>query len=68
MSDVTIRLGWWVLPLLITGAAFLWALVPRAHDRRSGDYDFTFWLPAAFRFCGAVILSLLVWLIWAVLT
>lgn len=63
---LSLTLGWWLLPLAATIIAALWGFIPRASERRSGDYDFTFWLPAAFRACAATILSLLVWLLWAV--
>lgn len=62
---VNLTIGFWAIPLALTIAAFVWALFPRAGDRRSGDYDFTFWLPAAFRLCAAVVLSLVSWLVWS---
>lgn len=62
---MTITLGWWLVPLLASAALFKWALIPRESDRRSGDYDFTFWLPAAFRLVAAIIGSLVAWLIWS---
>lgn len=63
-ANVTI--GLWVIPLALTIMVFGWALFPRPDERQSGDYDFTFWLPAAFRLCAAVIFSLAAWLVWSV--
>lgn len=63
--SVNVTLGLWVLPLAWSVVLLTWALVPRASERRSGDYDFGFMLPAVFRALGAVIGSLVAWLIWA---
>lgn len=64
MSFAT-TLGTWIIPLAITLGLSICALIPRETDRRSGDWDFTFWIPAAFRLVAAVIGSLLVWLVWS---
>ena len=63
--DITITLGWWVLPLAITLASLLWAFLTPAKPMR-GDYSFPDVMPAI-RFAGALILSLVAWLIWALL-
>lgn len=60
-----ITLGTWIIPLAITLGLFTWVLIPRETDRRSGDWDFTFWIPAAFRLVGAIIGSLVAWLVWS---
>lgn len=60
-------LGAWIIPLAITLGLFIWAMIPRTTDRRSGDWDFTFWIPAAFRLVGAIIGSLVAWLIWSLM-
>ncbi|MFA6966078.1 hypothetical protein [Bosea sp. (in: a-proteobacteria)] len=65
MSAVSITIGWWTIPLLASAGAFAWAAWPRACERRGGDFDFAFWLPAAFRLLVAVILALASWLAWS---
>lgn len=62
---MTVTIGWWAIPLLITLALFGWARFPRPDEDRSGDYDFAFWLPAAARYAAAIVGSLLAWLIWS---
>ena len=49
---------WWLVYAAIPVSAFAWALCPRKSDRRDGDWDFTFWIPGAFRLCAAIIVSL----------
>ena len=61
---VNLTIGLWIIPLALTIMVFGWALFPRG-ERQTGDYDFTFWLPAAFRLCAAVVLSLASWLVWS---
>lgn len=63
-----ISIGWWAIPTLLTLAVLAWAGMPRKSEKRSGDYDFAFWIPGAFRVAVAVIASLAAWLIYAVLT
>lgn len=63
--NLTITLGWWVIPAAVTIASLIWALVPRRSERRSGDYDFAFWIPAAFRLAVSIIVSLALWLTWS---
>lgn len=63
--NVTLHLGPWIAPVLLTAGLLGWAVLPRADERRSGDYDFAFWLPAAFRALFAVIGALLAWLVWS---
>jgi hypothetical protein len=62
---MSVTIGWWAAPLAIMIALFVWALIPRPSEARSGDYDFAFMLPAVFRSAGAIIGSLVVWLIWS---
>jgi hypothetical protein len=57
---MTFTIGWWVLPTIITVALFAWALLTPMH--RGGDYSFD--LLPIFRFGGAVIGSLAVWLVY----
>lgn len=62
---VSLEIGWWLAPTAMTVVSAAWALWPRAGDRRSGDWDSTFWIPAAFRLAGSVIATLLAWLVWS---
>lgn len=62
---MTITIGAWAIPVAIMIAAFIWACWPRPSERRSGDYDFAFMLPAAFRTAAAIIVSLFAFLIWS---
>ena len=63
---MTITIGSWGIPVAITVAFYLWAFWPREGDKKNGDYDFAFWIPAAFRLAAATILSLIIWLAWSV--
>lgn len=62
---MTITIGWWAIPFLVTLALLAWANWPRPDEDRSGDFDFAFWLPAAFRLAVAIVGSLIAWLIWS---
>lgn len=60
---MTISLGWWIAPLVVTLGAFIWALGKSAHTE-SGYLPVpsaTVFLPAA------TIVSLVAWLVWALL-
>lgn len=50
---------WWTGYAVLVVAAFIWALASRASERPRGDYDFAFWIPAAFRLAAAIIGSLI---------
>ena len=65
--NVSITLGWAVLPAIVTGASFLWAIVASAGDRPHGDYDIAGPFIALARFAAALILSLTAWLFWSLL-
>ena len=61
---MTIQLGWWLLPLIITICSFIiasWYEVPR------GGY-INIDLEGLFRYAAATIISLVVWLIYALAT
>jgi hypothetical protein len=60
---MTIVIGWWVLPAAITFALFLWALL--TPPKHSGDYGFD--LMPLVRMAGAIIGTLVAWLIWSLL-
>jgi UDP-N-acetylmuramyl pentapeptide phosphotransferase/UDP-N-acetylglucosamine-1-phosphate transferase len=59
-----INLGWWLLPLVITGIAFFaaWDMTPKNQTGMMAGLDGL--VLGAF----ALIVSLMAWLIWAVLT
>lgn len=60
---MTVTFGWWALPLLITTASVGWSIAIPGEPSH-GDYSFPDPMPAI-GFVGAVIVSLVAWLIWA---
>jgi hypothetical protein len=61
--NATITLGWWVLPLVVTIAVWGWAFAqPVRHSSYMPDP-----MPILYG-GGAIIVTLLVWLIWALFT
>jgi len=69
--DVTITLGSWGIPALITIGLFAWAILATMHeDRRHGAFGLELIGNAAvafLRLTGASIGSLISWLVWALL-
>ena len=67
---ITIGLGWWLAPLSVTIAAFAlaWYLTDRPSRASGHCRDLVGALFAVLLFGSAVIVALLAWLIWAVLT
>lgn len=64
----TLTLGWWIAPLVISAVLSAWAIPVRADERSHGDYSFS-GVESAFRFFViALPLSLVSWLVWALLT
>lgn len=61
---MTITIGWWALPLLVTIALFAWAFIIPA--QKGGGYGVD--LMPLLRLGAAAILSLSSWLIWALLS
>jgi hypothetical protein len=61
--NMTVTFGWWVIPLAITLGTMSWAILTPGAPMR-GDYSFPDPMPAI-RFAGALIVSLVAWLIWA---
>lgn len=51
---MTITLGWWLLPTIITIAAFVWAF----SDSEAGD------IAGAFLLLGAMVVSLFAWVLY----
>lgn len=56
MTHLSLTLPLWYLPLLFTAAAYMWALKNPEN----------FWL--LYRLMAATIISLVSWLVWALLT
>lgn len=61
---MTITIGYWIIPLLITIISFILALWPQSNS--GNDYGASGVISLLF-LSGAVILSLVSWLIWALL-
>lgn len=59
---MTIVLGWWALPALLTVAAATWALWPEAPSY--GDYNFGGVFMDLMKLCAAVIAVLVAWLVY----
>jgi hypothetical protein len=60
--EITLSVGVWGIPVLLTALAFLWALI-----ERKGDYqDFFGGLPVLIRLVGATIGSLVIWIVYLV--
>lgn len=65
-----ITLGWWLVPAAITVLAFAYAAIRDAQENPNGNYG-TYGSGAiytAFVFGGALIVSLIAWLVWSLLT
>jgi hypothetical protein len=60
--SMTLTIGWWVLPLAVTIAAFTWALWG-SDGGTLGDA-----VVGSFFVAFAAIISLSAWLIWSLLT
>ena len=66
---ITIGLGWWLAPLGVTIVAFSWAwFLDRPGKSSTAVGNIVDALQSMFMFGAAIIVSLLAWLIWAVLT
>lgn len=69
--SATITIGWWVVPLAVTVIAFGWAMWRSSKVTRGSSGGFLpdmSVLEDLFYFVPAIVVSLLAWLIWAVLT
>jgi hypothetical protein len=67
---ISVVLGYWIIPAALTIAAFAWALPMRDNERPNGGmFDgLGYAMGSLFRTGAALITSLAVWLIWALLT
>lgn len=67
---MTITLGWWIAPLVMTVLVFAWRAYMHKDDGPSfGGYSaIGAGIGAALTLLAAVVVSLIAWLIWALLT
>ena len=67
--NITVTFGWWIAPTLITIGSLAWAIPMRASERPTGGmFDgLGYAIGGGFRVGGAIILSLVAWLAWALL-
>lgn len=66
--DIVIPIGWWVVPLAVTVAAFSIAIA-KSDDRPTGDYGrIGQGIGNAMLQGVALIVSLVAWLVWAIAT
>jgi hypothetical protein len=63
---LTIQFGWWLLPLALTVAAFWRAAYLDRDNKPGGDYNMSGIVSAVY-YGLALIVSLAVWLVWALL-
>ncbi|WP_343518113.1 hypothetical protein [Sphingomonas sp.] len=63
----TLSADWWLAPAIVAVAAFAWAAWADRDNRPRGDYSFS-GIASAFVYGIALIVSLIAWLIWAVLS
>lgn len=60
---MTLTIGWWAIPTIITVLSIGWVLIKGANDTSLyGALD------SFVQLLGAIIASLIAWLIWALLT
>lgn len=66
---MTIKIGWWLIPLLFTVCAFIWAKM-KSPEPKNGHYMPDFVTPVLImaNYGLALLLSLAAWLIWAIAT
>jgi hypothetical protein len=66
---LTLGFGWWLLPTAVTIISFVVALYKGQDEESHGDYaSIGNAMVAIVVYGAAIIVSLLAWLIWAVLT
>lgn len=64
MMSVTISLGWWLAPTIVTLAAFMAGFIACRGDGRSSIADGVI---ALIIYATATIVSLVAWLVWSIL-
>lgn len=62
----TIDMGWWIVPAITTLAAIVWVYQVNRHERHT--YSPAPGLETIFCAAAALIVCLIVWLVWAMLT
>lgn len=60
---MTLDIGWWAIPTIITALSFGWVFATGANDTSIGGA-----VASGIMFLLACVVSLIAWLIWAVLT
>ncbi|MFP5434623.1 MAG: hypothetical protein ACLGIM_16120 [Alphaproteobacteria bacterium] len=58
---MTITIGWWAIPAIITIATIIFALWPSRSDFYGSD------ITGAFQLMACIIVSLVAWVIWSLL-
>mgnify|MGYP006981847659 CR=1 FL=1 len=58
---MSVTIGWWAIPTLITIASFVWAFWPQRTTGFGAD------IVGAFQFLASIIVSLAAWLVWSLL-
>ena len=68
--NITITIGWWLLPAAVTIASLLWAIPMRSDERPTGSMFDGLGYPIGvlIRLPVAGMASLASWFIWALLT
>lgn len=67
---VTLTLGWWIVPLAITVGSLAWAIPMRQSERPDGSMfsGLGYAIGGTLRVAGAIIVSLVAWLVWSLVT
>ena len=67
--SIELIIGWWIAPAVVTVASLAWAFPMRDDERQTGSMfgGLGYALGSAFRVGGAIIVSLVCWLTWALL-
>lgn len=58
---MTITIGWWAIPAIITIATIIFAFWPQRPTGYGGD------IAGAFQMMASIIVSLVAWLVWSLL-
>lgn len=67
--NLTIEISWWIIPALVTLAAFIWAYSASNGDSGGGSYSNAGQgLMMVLCFMAAAVPSLTAWLVWALLS